>query len=87
MLGRWAQRLEIVRVQLGYRNIKDFHTALKAGGYDVSYQTLRNWHRGDREPPLRYWQALIDTFDVSPYAFFCFYIVGPNGEPIRVGED
>ena len=57
-----AQRLERVRKTKGFDTLKDFHQALEDGGFSVAYQTLRNWHRGDREPAAGYYKALHEVF-------------------------
>ena len=48
----------------GFDTLKAFHKALDDGGFQVSYQTLRNWQRGDREPPAIYYSALHRIFGI-----------------------
>jgi hypothetical protein len=60
-----AQRLEGVRAWLGFETVRDLREGLRKHGFQVSYQTLRNWHRGDREPSLDYYAALYRLYGIS----------------------
>jgi hypothetical protein len=59
-----AGRLEQVRISAGYRTQKDFHSALKAAGADVSYSAVRNYHYDSREPPVSYLLRVADLVGV-----------------------
>jgi len=72
-----AQRLERVRNTKGFDTLKGFHKALGDAGFSFSYQTLRNWHRGDREPSPSYYKALHEVFEVRTD-----YLLGLVDEPV-----
>jgi hypothetical protein len=66
-----AKRLEAARVRLGFNTVKSLAEALNRVGYDVSEQTVRNWHRGDRDAPTSYYGALGQFFGVRlPFLHF-----------------
>ena len=57
-----AKRLERVRKTKGFDTLKAFHRTLEEAGFSFPYQTLRNWHRGDRDPTASYYNALHKVF-------------------------
>jgi hypothetical protein len=57
-------RLEQVRRELGFSNLKRFHAALvEGGGYAVSYEAVRKYHY-DRVPPTDYLVRVAERFGV-----------------------
>jgi hypothetical protein len=59
-----STRLEQVRRELGYSNLKRFHAALiEEAGYTVSYEAVRKYHY-DRVPPTDYLVRVAERFGV-----------------------
>ncbi|MEJ2206042.1 MAG: hypothetical protein P8170_18255 [Gemmatimonadota bacterium] len=60
-----AERLEHVRGHVNCGTLRDFWRELTAdGGYQVSYEAVRNYHH-DREPPVEYLVQVARVFGVD----------------------